>query len=140
MAYAHTHKAEKVLLPELFRLSGLTHDEKLENLLMLLEGEDTSSLTVANLPTSGEAVTAMPQNMATEATDKLNCRTQEADINVMQFVIWSDTTGKYNWLLGYVKNITNTQYEIDHLCDTTTTSDIKWYYPSTEDIQFAGKE
>ena len=126
MAYAHTHKAEKVSLPELFKLSGITHDEKLENLLMLLEGEDTSSsLIVANLPTSGEAVTAMPQNMATEATDKLNYRTQEAGINVMQFVIWSDTTGKYNWLLGYVKNITNTQYEIDHLCGTTTKSDIK---------------
>ena len=39
-----------------------------------------------------------------------------------------------------VKNLTNTQYKIDHLHQTTTTSDIKWSYPSTEDIQFAEKE
>ena len=36
--YAHTHKAEKVLRPELLRLNGTTLDEKLENLLILLEG------------------------------------------------------------------------------------------------------
>ena len=36
--YVHTHKAEKVLRPELLRLNGITLDEKLENLLILLEG------------------------------------------------------------------------------------------------------
>ena len=129
--YAHTNKAEKVLRPELFRLIGITHNEKLENLLILLEGEvASSSHTVANLPTNAEAEASMPQNMATEAIDKLNGRTQDADINEMHLVIWSDTTGKYNWFLGYVKNITNTQYETDHLHRTTTISDIKWSYPS----------
>ena len=74
--YVHTHKAEKVLQPELFILNGIIHSEKLENLLIILEGEDaSSSLTVANLPTSAEVVAAMPQNMATEAIDKLNDRT-----------------------------------------------------------------
>ena len=68
---------------------------------MLLEGEDAlSSLTAANFPTNGESVAATPQNMATEAIDKL----------------------------------------IDSLHRTTTTSAIKWSYPSIEDIKFAEKE
>ena len=139
--YVHTQKAEKVLQPELFRLNGIIHNENIENLVILLEGEDASSfLTIANLPTNTEVIAEKPQNMATEAIDKLNDRTQEANINEMHHVIWSDTTGKYNWFLGYVKNLTNTQYKIDHLHQTTTTSDIKWSYPSTEDIQFAEKE
>ena len=138
--YAHTHKAEKVLRPERFRLTAITH-EKIENLWILLEGEDAlSSLTVPNLLTNAKAEAAMPQNMATEAIDKLNDRTQVADLNDTHLVIWSDTTGKYNWFLGCIKNITNTHYEIDHLHGTTTISDIKWSYPSTEDNQFAEKE
>ena len=113
--YAHTHKAEKVLRPELFRLNDITHDEKLKNLLILLEGKDaSSSLTVASCPANVEAIPAMPQNMATKAIDKLNDRTQKADINEMH-VICSDTTGKYNCFLEYVKNLTNTQYKTDHL-------------------------
>ena len=83
-------------------MAGIAHDEKLENLLMLSQGEDaSSSFTVTNLPTNAEAVTELPQNMATEAIDKLNDRTQEADINEMH-VAWSDTTGRYSWLLGCV--------------------------------------
>ena len=75
--YTWLHKPEKVLRSELFRLAGIAHDEKLENLLILLQGEDaSSSFTVANLPTNAEAVTELPQNMATEAIDKLNDRTQ----------------------------------------------------------------
>ena len=62
------------------------------------------------------------------------------DLNDMYLVIWSDTTGKYNWFLGCIKNITNTHYETDHLHGTTTISDIKWSYPSTEDNQCAEKE
>lgn len=57
-------------------MCGITPNEKLENLLILLEGEDaSSSLTVTNLPTNAEAVAAMPENMAREAVDKLNDRT-----------------------------------------------------------------
>ena len=91
-----------------------------------MEGEDAlSSLAATNLPTNTEAAAAMPQNIATEAIEKLNDRFQEADINEVHAIIWSGTTGKYNWFLGYVKNITNTQYEIDNLHRTTTTPDIK---------------
>jgi len=35
--FAHTHKADKIARPELFRLNGISHEEKLENLLILLE-------------------------------------------------------------------------------------------------------
>ena len=85
--YAHTNKTEKVLQPELFRLNGITLKEKLENLLIRLEGKyASSSLTVANLPTNTEVIAAKPQNRTTEAIDKLKGRTQETQ-NEMH-VIW----------------------------------------------------
>ena len=85
--YAHTNKTEKVLQPELFRLNGITLKEKLENLLIRLEGKyASSSLTVANLPTNTEVIATKPQYMTTEAIDKLKGRTQETQ-NEMH-VIW----------------------------------------------------
>ena len=68
-------------------LNGITLKEKLENLLIRLEGKyASSSLTVANLPTNTKVIAAKPQNMATEAIDKLKGRTQETQ-NEMH-VIW----------------------------------------------------
>ena len=51
--YAHTHKADKIALKELFRLNGISHEEMLENLTILLDDEKhTSTSTIANLPTN----------------------------------------------------------------------------------------
>ena len=55
MAYfaQHTHRADKIARPELYRLNGISHDEKLENLILLLENEeDADSTSIINLPTN----------------------------------------------------------------------------------------
>jgi len=58
--FAHTHKADKIARPELFRLNGISHEEKLENLLILLEDESNpSTSTVADLPTNADALRSM---------------------------------------------------------------------------------
>ncbi|KAG1670256.1 putative ubiquitin carboxyl-terminal hydrolase FAF-X [Nymphon striatum] len=50
--YAHTHKADKIANPELFRLNGISHEEKLTNFAVLLSNYCISSCTVADLPTN----------------------------------------------------------------------------------------
>ena len=58
MAYVHTHRADKISRPELYRLNGISHDEKLQNLILLLEDEeDLSSTSIVNLPTNDEVMT-----------------------------------------------------------------------------------
>ena len=38
--FAHSHKAEKIARPSLFHLNGISHEEELENLLLLLSDHD----------------------------------------------------------------------------------------------------
>ena len=51
--YAHTHKADKIARKQLFRINGITYEEMLENLTILLDDEQqVSTSTLANLPTN----------------------------------------------------------------------------------------
>ena len=55
--YAHSNKVEKIARPDLFRLNGISHDEKLENLALLLDEDDDSSVkSVVDLPTNEEVI------------------------------------------------------------------------------------
>ena len=51
--YVHTHKADRIAKPDLFRLNGIPHEEQLINFAILLDGEDHSNTcTIADLPTN----------------------------------------------------------------------------------------
>ena len=55
--YAHTHKADKIASKNLFRLNGISYEEMLENLCILLDDEiNESTSTVANLPTNKDTI------------------------------------------------------------------------------------
>ena len=55
--YAHSNKVEKIARPDLFRLNGISHDEKLENLALLLDEDvDSSVKSVVDLPTNEEVI------------------------------------------------------------------------------------
>ena len=58
--YVHTHKYDKSAKSDLFRLNKISHDEKLENLTLLLAGDDsnTSSNTICDLPTNEDVLHA----------------------------------------------------------------------------------
>ena len=68
--YAHTHKVDKMQRPELYRQNGICHSEKLENLLILLEGSSTevATATIANLPSNSEALKSLSNSPSAEAS------------------------------------------------------------------------
>ena len=56
--FVHTRKANRITRPHLFRLNGISHEKKLMNFAYLLEDE-SSYLTVADLPTNDDLVNAL---------------------------------------------------------------------------------
>ena len=44
--YVHTHKADKIARPHLLKQNGISYEEKLMNLSILLEDEDISPCTL----------------------------------------------------------------------------------------------
>lgn len=51
--FAHSHKAEKIARTSFFHLNGISHEEKLENLLLLLSDDDRyATKSMVSLPTN----------------------------------------------------------------------------------------
>ena len=133
--YAHTHKTDKIARPDLFKLNRISHQEKLENLVILL-GDDVhiSEATITNLPTNEEVMnvllnTAMENNAASSLS-----------LNELCIVVWQNSINKYEWYIGYIKEINAEGYVIDHMHQAIKSSALHWKYPKTEDIQTAEKE
>ena len=136
--YAHTHKMDKIQRPDLFRLNGITHDEKLENLVVLLSDDnDNSRASVANLPNNDDILKALSFTNSAISNQSLD---RDIQINQLCVVIWINAEGKYIWYIGYVKEKNNNSYTIDHLHRRTTDSNKIWQYPAIEDIQTADKD
>ena len=56
--YAHWNKAEKIARLELYQLHGVTHNEKLENLVISLDEDETAiTESVVDLPTNEDEIT-----------------------------------------------------------------------------------
>ena len=62
--YVKTHKSEKLSRPALFRL--ISHAEKLENLLLLLNNDHTENqTTIANIPSNIDVMKDLNVNLET---------------------------------------------------------------------------
>ena len=60
---AQTHEFDKIQRPDLYKINGITHEEKLENLMILLSDDDQgSTASVANLPFNDAVFTALDQH------------------------------------------------------------------------------
>ena len=133
--YAHTHKADKIARKQLFRINGITYEEMLENLSILLGAEsDVSTSTIANLPTNEDVM----QSLMVSESGEINRQNKisEVAINEMRVVVWQKRDLTYDWYIGYVKKIDeNGKYVIDHLHRVLDGSHAKWKYPKREDIQ-----
>ena len=68
----NTHKSEKLSRADLFRLNGISHAEKLENLLSLLDNDHTENqTTIANLQSNIDPMETLNVNLET-VLDKSN--------------------------------------------------------------------
>ena len=131
--YAHIHKADKIARPDLFRLSGISHDEKLENLSALLTDAfyDTICTKVANLPTNQDLLNTL-NNIDSTANDEVAVTC--LNTGEMLAIAWKIAKNKYHWYIGYLKEQTDDFMAIDHLELVTEDSNVQWRYPLSEDI------
>ena len=78
--YVHTHKADKITQPHLFKQNGISYEEKLMNLLILLEDEDVSACTLADLPTNSDVISAIEKTIEKPSTSLI--------VNQLCVVVW----------------------------------------------------
>ena len=129
--YAHTLKADRIARKHLFRLNGISFDDMLENLSILLHDDATThTSTIANLPTIEDALKSL--KTLSDVSIEENISTPIVGMNEMCVVVWQNCDSKYEWFLGYVKD---GMYNIDHLHRVTEVSHSKWKYPSKADCQ-----
>lgn len=131
--YVHTHKSDKIARPALYKINGITHEEKLINLAILLDDDTVSQYTMADLPTNVDVISVL------ESTQNQKEQPKEVlfKLNELCVVVWQNCDSKYEWFIAYVKDVDADKYTVDHLHRATSGSDCKWKYPRIEDIQEA---
>ena len=77
--HVHTHKAGKITRPHLFKQNGISYEEKLMNLSILLEDEGVSAYTLADLPTNSDIINTLEKTII-EKVSKTLFLTQEIKI------------------------------------------------------------
>ena len=131
--YAHTNKAQRVTNKELYRVNGISYEDMLENLTILLDEEENSSIIpISSLPTISDVLKALASSSDTVPNQQTS---METTVNDMVAVIWQSKEGTFEWYLGYVKKQVNGNLIIDHLHRCIKNSHSKWKYPEKEDIQ-----
>ena len=61
-------------------------------------------------------------------------------LNELCIAVWQNSVNKYDWYIGYIKEINDEGYVIDHMHQAVKGSALHWIYPKLEDIQTTKKE
>ena len=91
--YVYTHKADKIARPHLFKQNGISYEEKLINLSILLEDEDVSACTLADLPTTFYVISALEKIIIEKPSTSLI-------VNQLCVVFWKNCDSKYEWFIA----------------------------------------
>ena len=95
--YRNTHKSDMKACPDLFKLNKISHEERLENLLVLLSDEDIACGSVADLPTNADALKTL-KNSTIETTTN-NLPEIHFSVNDSCVVAWY-LGAKWQWFSG----------------------------------------
>ena len=127
--------ADKIARKHLFRINGISFQDMLENLSILLDNDATTSTsTIANLPTNDAALKSL--KTPTDVSMEEDRSAPIVSVNEMCVVVWQNCDSKYEWFLGYAKSLEKDEiYIINHLHRVTDGSHSTWKYPSKADCQ-----
>ena len=131
--YACAHKADKIARPDLFRLNGISHEEKLTNFAILLSDDCTSSHTVADLPTNEHVITAL-EGLTEQPQSSVPAPLK---LNELCVDVWPNCDAGYEWYIGYIKSVTADGYVVDHLHHVTKGCLNNWKHLSHEEVHTA---
>lgn len=129
--YRTTQKTDMISRPDLYRLNKISHEERLENLLILLSDDDLATGSIADLPTNDDAL-AIVQGTIIPTVVNAQVNT-EFETNDNCVVLWY-INGRWDWFIGYVKErLNDDQYMVDHLERVRSGNNSGWRYPSADD-------
>ena len=121
--YRHTHKANMIATPELCRRRGIPHEEKFENLCLLLNDDSRvatlSSVSSIDLPPNINVLRALDVAEGPSTTQEApvadDTGAQTYEINEMCVVMWQEEK-QLTWHIGYVKKrLSKSLIEVEHL-------------------------
>ena len=120
--YLHTHKADKIEWPETFRLNGIATEEKLGNLIILLNEKSITKAIITNLPTNSETFSAITGQKYKPAGNEVMCN----QANKLCIVKWLVSANEYQWYIGCIKQEVEYEFVINHLHQVSEKTNRQW--------------
>ena len=132
--YKLTHPSEFIGNRQMFRVRGISHDEKLDNLRNLLEDEENSQdqrRKAGHIPSNKEV---LEQIRGLDSNQDTNDTTNEllTFMNALVADVWF-VNGQKKWFVGYVIDVNEGICTIEHL-ERVGHGNGEWKYPVKEDI------
>ena len=125
---SHTHKTEKIKIPNLFRQNVISFEEKLQLLCIFLsEDAEKCTATIANMPANEDGIKALATKETT-APEITSPSTFEK--NQMCVAFWLEGEA-FTWYIGYITDVKEENYVVDHLHRNPLKQNKHWHYPRT---------
>ena len=137
--YRKTHQAARYETPELFKLTKISHEERLENIFVILSNGTNKiasilSTAMLDLPTNEEL-----SHVIFDHTSEVKNHVSVVDVNQLCIVVW-EVEKEVKWFIGYVKEILEDGYTVEHLHRSPSTQNDFCNYPSPDDMQTVSEE
>ena len=121
------------------KLTKISHDERLENLFVLLSNgtnkvASTTSTAMLDLPTNEEL-----SRVICDHSPEVKNHVSVVDINQLCIVVW-EVEKEVKRFIGYIKEKLEYRYTVEHLHRSLSTQNDFWNYTSPDDIQTVSEE
>ena len=127
--YKHTHRSEVITNSPLFKLIRVTHEERLNNLMILLNQQ---AVQISRIPKKSDALNFL-RNGDQHISDNTEAPTLESGEACR--TLWNEGE-VLKWYIGYFTKVKNNDlFEVEHVQTCEKASNLKWKYPSKPDIQ-----
>ena len=120
--YKHTHHSENIAAPSLLKLNKISHEERLSNLCILLNGQSTSFTTLKG------ALQVIQNNNQNQTTNSID---DELTIDIGQpcVTLWRENDIE-TWYVGYCIEVNDNVVTVEHIHRTGKCSNLKGKYPT----------
>ena len=117
--YRETHQAARYETPKLFKLTKISHEERLENIFVILSNGTNKiasilSTAMLDLPTNEELSHVIFDHTSEVKNDV------SVVVNQLCIVVW-EVEKEVKWFIGYVKEILEDGYTVEHLHQSPST-------------------
>ena len=96
---------------------------------LLIDDSEQSTATIANLPNNQDVMKFISNFLPHQKTNRIG----DITVNQLCVTVWLNEEDRYEWYIGYVKEIIKENYLADHLKREFRSSNKTWKYPTKSD-------